>query len=114
MKLAQKLKVAEDLAHLLDNKFGIGPFRFGLDPIIGFVPVLGDLIPLAMSGYLLTIAVQEKVRQPIINRMILNLVADFVIGTVPVVGDVADFFYQAHMKNLQLLKEELARMERKR
>ena len=40
-----------------------------------------------------------------INQMIANLVLDFVLGTIPVVGDIGDFFYKANSKNLEILEK---------
>ncbi|MDQ5951194.1 MAG: hypothetical protein QG639_471 [Patescibacteria group bacterium] len=109
MTLKSKIKLAEDIAYLLDSKFGIGPFRFGLDPILGLIPGLGDFIPLIMSSYLIIVAIQHNISKPTILRMIFYTVADFLIGSVPVLGDAADFFFKASTKNLELLKSELHR-----
>lgn len=107
MTLRKKIEFAENIAYLLDNKFKIGPFRFGIDPILGLLPGIGDAIPLVMSMYLIVIAVQHNVTQSTIAKMIFYTVADFIIGSVPIFGDVTDFFFKASTKNLELLKEEL-------
>lgn len=106
MTLHQKIKLAEHIAYLLDNKFKIGPLSFGLDPILGLFPGFGDAIALIMSCYLVVVAVQHKASMPTIVKMIFYALADFFIGTFPVVGDVADFFFKASTKNLELLKDE--------
>lgn len=107
MTLKAKIKLAENIAHLLDSKFGIGPFKFGLDPILGLIPGLGDAIPFLISGYIILVAFQHKVSKTTILKMIFYVVADLLIGTVPVIGDIADFFFKASTKNLELLKNEL-------
>lgn len=107
MTLHKKIAVAEYIANLLDNKFKIGPWRFGLDPILGLFPGIGDAIPLIMSIYLIIIAVQHNVTQSTIAKMIFYTVADFIIGSVPIFGDAVDFFFKASTKNLELLKNEL-------
>jgi hypothetical protein len=112
MTLHQKIKIAENIANTLDNKFKVGPFRFGLDPILGLFPGIGDAIPLIMSSYLILIAVQHNVSNATISKMIFYTVADFIIGTVPVFGDAADFFFKASTKNLELLKDELGIIRR--
>lgn len=102
-----KIKLAENLTDLLENKFKIGPFKFGLDPIIGLVPILGDIIPAIMSAYLVYIAIVEKVAKPVILKMILLIVIDYVVGSIPIVGDITDFFFKAYSHNLKTLKKEL-------
>lgn len=106
MTLQQKIKIAEYITYLLDNKFKIGPLSFGLDPILGLFPGIGDFIPFAMSFYLVIIAIQHKASVYTIIKMIFYTVADFLIGTIPIVGDAADFFFKASTKNLELLKDE--------
>ena len=107
MTSERKLQTVEEIVRLLDNRFKLGPIKFGLDPIIGFVPVVGDIIPAALSLYLISIAIEEQLDPKIISRMVFNTVADFAIGSIPVIGDVSDFFYKSHLKNLKLLKEGL-------
>jgi hypothetical protein len=107
MKRHIHLKTVEYIVDLLDNKFAIGKFRFGLDPIIGLIPGIGDFLPLIISGYIIFIAVQEKLSQKVITQMVIYTLLDFVLGSIPIIGDVADFFYKSHTKNLELLKREL-------
>ena len=101
------LKTLEYLVDLLDSKFAIGKFKFGLDPIIGLLPGIGDVLPLFLSAYIIYIAIQENISQKAIAQMVAYTVLDFVLGTIPVIGDAADFFYKSHTKNLELLKREL-------
>lgn len=99
------LKTARFLADLLDNKFKIGGFRFGLDPIIGFIPFVGDLTVLAISFYILWIGRQMKVPEDKFGEMVANVVVDTLMGFVPIVGDIGDFFFKANMKNLEIIKK---------
>lgn len=101
------LQHLEWFAKLLDNQFKIGGFSFGIDPLLGLIPVLGDIIPLIFSVYLIILAKSEDLEDYVIHQMIGNMVIDFIIGTVPLVGDVGDFFFKASQKNLLLLKREL-------
>jgi hypothetical protein len=103
----EKIKIAENIVNLLENKFKIWGYKFGFDPIIGLIPVVGDIIPLAISLYLVWIAYTEKVSSRVIGKMSLLILADFIIGLIPVVGDAADFVFRAHLKNLEILKKEV-------
>lgn len=82
--------------------------RFGLDPIIGLVPVAGDVLSAAFSIYILTEAGRIGVPRPVLTRMAANIGLDLVIGLLPVVGDVGDFVYKANERNLRLLNLHLS------
>lgn len=96
---------AKALTDLLENKFRIGNKRFGLDPILGLFPYFGDLVSLMISLYIIWIAVQAKVPADKIAAMIGNVVYDFLIGLVPVLGDLADFGFKANTRNIRILEE---------
>jgi hypothetical protein len=98
-------KVAVWITELLDNQFAVGKFKFGLEPLIGLVPVLGDIITFGLSLYLLWIASSMGAPQNLRNKMMRNIVFDFVIGLVPVVGDVSDFFFKSNTRNLRILRD---------
>jgi hypothetical protein len=100
----QHLKTASVLAKLLDRNFKIFGFRFGLDPILGLIPGLGDAVSLALSIYLVWIAVQMRVPTSVISQMLVNSLFDFILGLIPVLGDVSDFVYHANSRNLELLR----------
>ncbi len=108
MKTNHHIKRAEDLVELLENKFKVGPFKFGLDPILGLFPFVGDLIPAIMSLYLVWVAYISKVEHSIILKMVGYIIIDYVVGSIPILGDIIDFFFRAHTKNLEILKKELA------
>jgi hypothetical protein len=101
------LRFATILTHLLDEQFSIGPFKIGLDPILGLLPGFGDILSLALSFYIIIIAMMLRVPSDKISSMIKNIILDFLIGLLPVIGDVADIFYKANKKNLQIIHEHL-------
>lgn len=101
------LQLATILTRLMDEQFKIGKFRFGLDPVLGIFPGFGDIISLALSFYIIMIAYMLRLPQNKIGMMIKNIILDFLIGLVPVVGDVADIMYKANSKNLRILHEHL-------
>ncbi len=99
------LRLAYMVSDLLDNKFNIIGLHFGVEPLLGLIPGVGDFIGLVLSFYLIWIAVQLKLPQDKIQKMVLNVIFDFVIGLFPVIGDVADFVFKANVRNAQILKK---------
>ena len=99
------LRLARALSNLLDSKFGFGSFRIGLDPIIGLIPGFGDALGLILSLYIVWIGIQLGLPQEKIFRMVTNAIIDFILGIIPVVGDVADFFYKANSMNMKIIEE---------
>jgi hypothetical protein len=104
---------AARLANLLDTRFTIPGtrIRFGLDPLLGLVPGFGDTISLILSLVIVAEARDRGVGMAVIARMIFNCALDWLVGLVPVVGDVFDLFYKANVRNLRLLERELRRQE---
>src|SRR4051812_5653122 len=99
-----QLKRIARFVKLMDSEFRIPGTRltFGLDPLIGLVPILGDLIDYGISALLLIAMVQNGASGQAIAKMILNITIDGVIGLVPVAGRIFDVFYKANDKNLKL------------
>ena len=80
---------------------------FGLDPILGLVPGLGDLTTPLFAGLLLLHAVRMKIPRVVQLRMAMNAAIDLALGIIPVVGDLFDFGWKANRKNLILLEQHL-------
>jgi len=94
------------LARLLDSAITLpGGFRIGLDGIIGLIPGIGDAITALLSLIILQEAYKRRVPKMVLVRMGLNIVIDTLIGTIPIVGDLFDFFWKANVKNAQLLED---------
>lgn len=110
----QRLAGLRRIAELLDNAFVVPgtSYRVGLDPVIGLIPVLGDLIsPLFTIGVFLN-ARELGVPRVVQARMLINVAIDTVLGAVPFLGDLFDFAWKANAMNLDLL-ELHAREERR-
>ena len=102
MRLARLRKVA----WLLDRSIGVGPnARFGLDPIIGLIPVVGDWAGSVLSLYVVYEALRLGIPWRVLGRMLLNVGVEAVVGAVLVLGDVFDFVWQANSRNLRLVEE---------
>ena len=101
---------AEQLAKLMDGQFTVGGVSFGLDSLIGLVPVAGDAISAFIGLYPVFLARKHKLGRIVVARMLANLGIDFLAGAVPVAGDVFDVFVKANLKNVALLKKAAARL----
>ena len=97
------------LTRLMDGLFEIPVLgrRVGLDALIGVVPVAGDLVSAGVGLYLAFEARQLGASRWLQVRMIGNLLLDFLVGAVPVLGDFFDVLFRAHQRNLSLLQREL-------
>ena len=80
-------------------------WRFGLDALIGLVPGLGDTSTALVSFYILAAAVRYRVPKITLLRMGLNIAIDYVVGSLPVVGDLADAWWKSNRMNLELLQK---------
>lgn len=103
---SQRLGALRKVARLLDSAFVVPgtSYRIGLDPVLGFIPGLGDLVsPLFAIGILLQ-ARDLRIPRVVQVRMIFNVAIDALIGAVPIVGDLFDFAWKANDKNLALLE----------
>ena len=92
------------VAHVLDNLVrvpGTGR-RVGLDPIIGLIPVVGDLSGALVSAWIVLEAARFRIPAIVLLRMTIYAVADFLVGLIPFVGDVFDFGFKANTRNLEL------------
>ncbi len=93
-------------AHLLDSSIRLpGGYRIGLDGIIGLIPGIGDLVGFAASGYIVLLAARTGVSPSVQMLMIYNIIADLLLGTIPLLGDVLDFVWKANERNLVLYDE---------
>jgi hypothetical protein len=81
--------------------------RFGLDALIGLIPVAGDLIAGVVSSYLIWEARQLGAPRWLIARMMANTLIDTAVGAIPGVGDAFDVLFRANMKNMALLRRYL-------
>ncbi|HET7190257.1 MAG TPA: DUF4112 domain-containing protein [Gemmatimonadaceae bacterium] len=104
---------ARTLTNLLDNAVRVPgtSMRFGLDPVLGLIPGLGDVAGAALGGYVVLLASQLGAPTTVIVRMLGNVVIDTVGGTVPVIGDLFDAGWKSNSRNLALLERHLGKPE---
>src|SRR6185503_17865634 len=100
-------KSLERLSWLMDDLFRVPVlgWRFGLDALIGLIPGLGDTSTSLVSFYILVSAVRYRVPKITLLRMGLNIAIDYVVGSLPVVGDLADAWWKSNRMNLDLLRK---------
>lgn len=102
--MQKHIKLAETFVELLENRFSVLGFRFGLDPLLGLLPVTGDVIAAIVALYLVWIGLQMKLPNEKVVQMVGNILLDMLLGFIPIVGDVADFAFKSSSKNLEILK----------
>ena len=103
----EELKYLKQYAKLLDSKFRIPgtDITFGIDPLLGMIPGLGDLIGYGFSAVLLYSAFKKGVKGEVLVKMLGNIGIDALVGMVPFLGTIFDFVYKANTRNYQLLTE---------
>ena len=94
------------LAELLDSAFVVPgtTYRIGLDPIVGLVPWIGDLVSPLFTVALLWQARDVRVPKIVLGRMIFNAAVDAIVGAIPFAGDLFDFGWKANQWNMALLE----------
>ena len=80
-------------------------FRFGLDPLIGLIPGLGDIASALISTFSLIYAARCGVPRITIARMSLNILINEIVGIIPGVGDAFSFWFKSNVRNYQLLQQ---------
>ncbi len=102
----QRLAGLRHLAELLDNAFVVPgtSYRVGLDPLIGLIPGIGDLISPLFAIGMFAQARELGVPKVIQARMLINVAIDTLVGAVPILGDLFDFAWKANAMNLELLE----------
>ena len=97
----------EVLTQLMDNQFRIPiiDWRFGFNAIIDLIPEFGDIATTLVALYLLVSAVRYRVPKITLLRMGMNIGIDYLVGSLPVIGDVADAWWKSNHMNLELLKK---------
>ena len=104
----------DKMADWLDTKFSLFGVRFGVDSLLGVVPVAGDAAGFALSSYLIFQGYRMGARKRTLARMAANVAGDTVFGSVPVLGTVLDVFWKANTSNMKLLRSDLDRPGSKR
>ena len=107
----QRMARLDAVAKLLDIAFILPgtKIRYGIDGLIGLIPVVGDIIATALSLWLVREARALGAPWHVTARMLGNVAVQGVIGTVPVAGDAFDVLFRANMRNARILRRWLER-----
>ena len=110
----QRLARLDALAKLLDVAFIVPGtnVRYGIDGLIGLIPVVGDIITTAISLWVVREARALGAPWHITARMLGNVAVDGVVGLVPVAGDAFDVMFRANVRNVRMLKRWLDKQPR--
>ena len=110
----QRLARLDALAKLLDVAFILPGtnIRYGIDGLIGLIPVVGDIITTAISLWVVREARALGAPWHITARMLGNVAVDGVVGLVPVAGDAFDVMFRANVRNMRLLRRWLDKQPR--
>jgi hypothetical protein len=96
----------ERVTHVLDDLVpipGTGQ-KIGVDPVIGLVPVVGDVVAAVVGGWVILEAARFGVPRIALARMVVNLLVDLAIGAIPLIGDLFDIVSRSNSANLAIFR----------
>lgn len=98
-------QLAQALAQLLDSSLTIPgtSIKIGLDPLLGLIPGIGDLISNAIGSSLLFLGTKAGVPRIVLLRMSFNILINMVLGAIPVIGDLFSIWFKSNLQNARLL-----------
>jgi hypothetical protein len=105
--LETDLQRARVLAKLLDSQFQLGGIRFGLEGILGVIPIAGDALGGLLGLYPVWLARKHKLPKSVAAKMVANLGVEIAGGAIPWVGDLFDVAFKANLRNLKLLEKAI-------
>jgi len=105
----QRLGLLRRVASLLDSALPVPgtSFRFGLDPILGLLPGIGDIVSPLFTLGIIWQARDLGLPRVVVLRMIVNVAIDTVVGLVPIIGDLFDFAWKSNKMNVALLEQHV-------
>jgi hypothetical protein len=108
-----KVRVLRKLAVMLDSAVRVPgtQYRFGLDSLLGLIPGVGDAATALLGAYIVSEAARLGVPRWTVLKMAGNLGVDFLVGAVPLLGDLFDFAWKANLRNADLLEAHFHRTD---
>jgi hypothetical protein len=99
----------ETMERLLERLFVIPGIRreVGLDVILDVVPVVGDIAAAALGAYIVWEARNLGMSKWQMTRMAGNVGFDWLLGLIPWIGAIPDFFFRSNTRNLRIVKRFL-------
>jgi hypothetical protein len=97
------------LAWLIDGAFGLPGtrYRFGLNSIIGLLPIGGDAVLGGISLYIVYEAAKLGVPRAVLARMVANVALEVAGGSVPILGDLFDMALKANLRNIAIIERHV-------
>lgn len=116
MHREEDIRRLESIADLLDSRFRIPgtDIRFGLDALLGLIPGIGDGISVLPALYLMMEAKKLGASKVLLTRMAMNVGIDWLVGSIPLLGDIFDVGFKANRRNIKLLRDTLTASSRLR
>ena len=105
-----KRSTSGKVASLMDDFIQIPGtnIRFGLDPILGLFPGLGDMVTSLVGLAIMGEASRRGVSRMALVTMALNILANAAVGSIPVVGDLFSVWFKSNRRNHDLLQKALS------
>ncbi len=99
----------EALEHVLENAFTIPgtQHKIGLDVLLQVIPGVGGLAGAALGSYMIWEARNLGMTKWQMTRMGGNVGTDFLLGLIPVIGAIPDYFFKSNTRNLRIIKRHL-------
>ena len=99
----------EAMEKLLERAFVLPGtnYRFGFDVLLDIIPVVGDVIAAVMGAWIVWEARNLGMSKWHIARMSGNVGVDFLLGAIPWIGAIPDFFFRSNTRNLKIIKRHL-------
>lgn len=105
------LKTAEIVANLLDTRFSFLGIKFGFNALVDLIPGIGDVAAALLSCYIIWIALKLHLPKRKLLLMARNIFISFLIGLVPLLGDIGYILYKPDIRNLAIIKKYCAKIK---
>lgn len=101
----ERLAKLQQLSKMMDKAYVIPGtnISFGVDAVIGLIPVIGDTLSVAVSGYIYSFAKRAGIPWHQRLRMLWNIFIDWLIGLIPLLGDIFDVGFKANSRNVNII-----------
>jgi len=109
--MSAELQKFERWSEALDSKFTVFGLPVGWDSILGLVPAVGDAVTVVPAAMMINAGYRRGIRKRALGRMAWNTGIDLAVGSIPLVGDLFDFAFKSHKKNVGVLREEFTRLD---